>query len=154
MSLRPSMGPYESFPDVLIRRKRTKEVALTSHSIRTYKVRSTDDRTWNNVRKLKCWPKECLPLNDTSEYDAIWVTLVEWGEAPINMFKKRALITVDLIIRVYLQNTCRYQIYSVPLRPNLFWMSGIICEIFGLLWFLDMHFILFCKIPRVERSWK
>ena len=40
LSGRPTLGPYESFPDVLIRRGRREDVASTSRPSRTYELRS------------------------------------------------------------------------------------------------------------------
>ena len=42
---RPTLGPYESFPDVLIRGGRRKDVAAKSRPSLTYKLRSTDAGT-------------------------------------------------------------------------------------------------------------
>ena len=45
LSGRPTLGLYESFPDVFIRRGRRKDVASTLRPNRTYDLRSTDART-------------------------------------------------------------------------------------------------------------
>ena len=51
MSGRPTLGPYESYPDVFIRRGRREDDASTSRPKLTCELRSTDAGTLKDVRK-------------------------------------------------------------------------------------------------------
>ena len=78
MSGRPTAVPYESFPDVIIRRGRRKDVALTSRPSQSYRSCLQTPGRKSTSEKLLYGPKGGGPLNVTPECDILWTTLAEW----------------------------------------------------------------------------